>query len=212
MAALGCAYQDATIRASAPERARVLGAAAPGGPAIVLHEPFVDERADRSRCGVKRVGDGETAVVRCGDPPSQWLGHSLARELRANGFRVYENEAPPDVPALRIEGYLEYLFIENQFEARFTHRATNTPEADLAVRLVAHGARFEAQRRFYIKGAGRDDGGLVERNYQEALDNAVRGSLEHMVFAIGELVASTPRFEAAACSVGARSTAPSETR
>ena len=90
--------------------------------------------------------------------------------------------------------------------------ATNTPEADIAVRLVAHGPRFEAERHFYIKGEGRHDGGLVERNYQEALDNAVRGSLEHMVLAIGELVANTPRFEADACSMSARRTAPSETR
>jgi hypothetical protein len=113
VAALGCAYQDATVRASAPERATVPGATAPDGPAIVLREPFVDERVDQSRCGVKRIGDDETAVVRCADPPGQWLARSLARELRAHGFRVYDSGAPPGLSALRIEGYLEYLFIEN---------------------------------------------------------------------------------------------------
>jgi hypothetical protein len=92
----------------------------------------------------------------------------------------------------------------------FPRYPTNTPEADVAVRLVAHGAQFEAQRRFYIKGEGRPDRGPVEGNYQEALDNAVRGSLEHMVFAIGELVANAPRFEASACSIGL--TAPSEVK
>jgi hypothetical protein len=96
----------------------------------------------------------------------------------------------------------EYLFIENRYEARLPHVATNIPEADIAVRLVAYGTRFEAQRRFYIKGEGQPRGGAVESNYQEALDHAVRGSLEHMVFAIRDLVASTPRFEADVCSLG----------
>jgi hypothetical protein len=74
------------------------------------------------------------------------------------------------------------------------------PEADIAVRLVASGDRFEAERRFYFKGAGEYMAGALESNFQRALDNAVREGLQSMSSAIAELVNLVPGFEAYACT------------
>ena len=134
VAALGCAYQNDTVRASTPARTSVRVGAEPGRQVIVLRAPFVDRRSDQSRCGNKRIGDHETAVVRCAEPPGEWLAQALGRELRANGFRVYDGDALPGEPALRIEGYLEHLFIENQYNARLPQSLPQRNDAAWSVR------------------------------------------------------------------------------
>ena len=127
----------------------------------------------------------------------------MAGELRAAGFRVFDKEAPAGQPALRIEGFLSQLFVEPDVEVEIHplyDEGHYIPESDIAVRLVARGANFEAERHFYFKGSGAYDGGGLESNFQLALDNAVRESLRGMVLAIGELVTLVPQFEAYACS------------
>ena len=40
-------------------------------------------------------------------------------ELRASGFQVYDHEAPPGQPAVRIEGFLTQLFVEPDVETEY---------------------------------------------------------------------------------------------
>ena len=199
---IGCAYQDATVRA--PALATVTaGSIISGSPAVVLVTPFADARPDRSRCGVKKVFSKESARIECGAAPGQWLADLLAQELRAAGFRVYDKQPPPGQPAVRIEGVLTQLFVEPDVAGEyyvFYARSHYLPEADIAVSLVARGEHFEAERRFYFKGAGDYLAGGLESNYQRALDNSVKEGLRLMSTAIGELVNLAPGFEAYACT------------
>ncbi len=198
---VGCAYQDATVRA--PALATVTGGSTiSGSPAVVLVTPFADARPDRTRCGVKRVFNKESARITCDAAPGQWLADLLAQDLRAAGFRVYDKQAPPGQPVVRIEGVLTQLFIEPDAAMEYYvlyESSYYIPEADIAISLVATGEHFEAERRFYFKGVGDYLGGGLESNHQRALDDAVRKGLGDMTMAIGELVNLAPGFEAYAC-------------
>jgi hypothetical protein len=145
---IGCAYQDATVRPPASASVAA-GGRIWGSPSVVLAMPFVDERPDRSRCGMKKAGGKKAANVYCSDAPAQWLAALVAGELRAAGFRVYDKEAPPGEAAVRIEGFLSQLFVEPDVEVEydvFYSQGRYIPESDIAVRLVARGANFEAER------------------------------------------------------------------
>ena len=194
----GCPWQNATVSVPAAGKVasdyRVWGA-----PAVLLTTPFVDARPDRSRCGVRKAGSSESASVTCSAPPAQWLAELVAQQLRAAGFLVFENEAPPGGPVIRIEGFLSQLFIEPDVQA-WPGGGRYVPEADIAVTLVARGRQFEAERRFYFKGLGDWNGGGLESNFQFALDNSVRDTLNGLVSAITEVVTLAPRFDAYACS------------
>jgi hypothetical protein len=203
--AAGCAFQDAIVHAP-PSGLVTTGAPVQGSPAVVLSVPFVDQRPDRSRCGMKKFGNKPSATVHCAEPPASWLAELVARELRAQGFRVYASEPPAGQPVVRIEGFLTQMFLEPEVEFGFLY-GSYIPEADIAVRLVASGEHFEAERRFYFKGAGELDGGGLESNFQLALNNSVRASVLGLVTAIAEAVAHAPSFDAYACSVPRASSA-----
>lgn len=205
----GCVFQDARLRVPSAN-AVTSGYRIAGRPVVVMAPSFVDERTDRGRCGMKKVGSKPAGRVDCDAPPNQWLAALLVDELRAAGFQVYDHEAPPDQPAVRIEGFLTQLFVEPDVETNYyvLHSSGRyIPEADIAVRLVARGANFEAERRFYVKGVGGYMGGAMESNFQLALDNSTRKSLRVMVDAIGELVNLAPGFEQYACAT-ARASSP----
>jgi hypothetical protein len=200
----GCATQDATVRPPAPATVAT-GYRIWGSPAVVLATPFVDQRPDPSRCGMKKAWSKVSARINCSEPPARWLAQFLAQELRIAGFRVYEREkeVPPGQPVVRIEGFLSQLFVEPDIELHyyvFYAYGHYIPEADLAVRLVARGPHFEAERRFYVKGEGDHNGGGLESNFQLALDNSVGKTLQFLVAAIGELVDFAPWFDAYACA------------
>lgn len=202
----GCAFQDARLRAPSAN-AVASGYRIGGSPAIVMAPSFVDERPDRGRCGMKKAAGKPAGRVDCDAAPNQWLAKLLVDELRAAGFRVYDREAPSGQPAVRIEGFLTQLFVEPDVEASYyvvDGGGYYVPEADIAVRLVASGASFQAERRFYVKAVGEDTGGALESNFQLALDNSTRESLRRMVAAIGELVNLAPGFEQYACAHAAQ--------
>jgi hypothetical protein len=197
--AAGCAFQDAVVHAPPSGLVRT-GARVQGSPAVVLSRSFVDQRPDRSRCGMKKAMSKPSATVHCAEPPASWLAELVAQELRTQGFRVYDSEPPAGQPVVRIAGFLTQLFLEPEVELGFLY-GSYIPEADIAVTLVASGEHFVAERRFYFKGAGEYDGGGLESNFQFALNNAVRASVLGLVSAIAELVASAPSFDAYGCSV-----------
>jgi hypothetical protein len=202
-AAIGCAYQDATVRRPAAA-AVASGLRIVGSPAVVLVTPFIDARSDRHRCGMKKAWSQESARVECGGQPGEWLAELLAQELRSAGFQVYEKQAPPGLAAVRIEGILTQLFIEPDVASDyyvFYAKTHYIPEADVGVTLIAKGDRFEAERRFYFKGAGEYMSGGLESNFQRALDESVKEAVRDMTWAIADLVEVAPGFEAYACSV-----------
>jgi hypothetical protein len=198
----GCAFQDARLQV--PSANAVASDYRVGGsPAIVMAPSFVDERPDRGRCGMKKAASKPAGRVDCDTAPNQWLAKLLVDELRAAGFQVYDHEAPPGQAAVRIEGFLTQLFVEPDVETSYYMLFSGgyyLPEADIAVRLVARGASFQAERRFYVKDVGDYRGGALESNFQLALDNSTRQSLRLMVAAIGELVNLAPGFEQYACA------------
>jgi len=198
----GCTFQDARLRAPSAD-AVASGDRIDGSPAIVMAPSFVDERPDRGRCGMKKAASKPAARVDCDAAPNQWLAKLLVGELRATGFQVYEHEAPPGQPVVRIEGFLTQLFVEPDVKTEYYVLYASghyIPEADIAVRLVASGASFQAERNFYVKGVGEYMGGALESNFQLALDNSTRESLRRMVAAIAELVNLAPGFEQYACA------------
>ena len=67
---IGCAFQEATVRQ--PDSASVTsGYRIYGSPAVILVTPFLDERPDRSRCGMKKAGGKAAAGVYCREAPAQ---------------------------------------------------------------------------------------------------------------------------------------------
>lgn len=197
--AAGCAFQDAIVHAP-PSGLVTTGTRVQGSPAVVLSMPFVDQRPDRSRCGMKKAMSKPSADVHCAEPPANWLAKLVAQELRTQGFRVYDSEPPAGQPVVRIQGFLTQMFVEPEVEFFFVS-ASYIPEADIAVKLVATGEHFDAERRFYFKGAGEYNGGGLESNFQLALNNSVRASVLGLVTAIAEVVAYAPSFDAYGCSV-----------
>jgi hypothetical protein len=197
--AAGCAFQDAIVHAP-PSGLVTTATRVPGSSAVVLSMPFVDQRPDRSRCGMKKAMSKPSANVYCADAPASWLAELVAQELRTEGYRVYDSEPPAAQPVVRIEGVLTQMFVEPEVEFVFAY-ASYIPEADIAVKLIARGEHFEADRRFYFKGAGEYNGGGLESNFQLALNNSVKASVQGLVSAIAEVVAYGPPFDAYGCSV-----------
>src|SRR5205823_2821143 len=99
---------------------------------------------------------------------------------RGSGERLLDRRLACDCqPAVRIEGFLTQLFVEPDVKMEYYvlyGSGHYIPEADIAVRLVAWGASFQAERRFYVKGLGEYMGGALESNFQLALDNSTRES------------------------------------
>jgi hypothetical protein len=196
--AAGCAFEDAVVHAP-PSGLVTTGTRVQGSPAVVLSMPFVDQRPDRSRCGMRKAMSKPSATVHCAEPPAGWLAELVAQELRTQGFRVYDSEPPAGQPVVRIEGFLTQMFVEPEVKFVFAW-ASYLPEADIAVTLVAKGKHFEAERHFYFKGVGEYNGGGLESNFQLALNNSVRASVLGLVSAITEVVAYEPPFDAYGCS------------
>ncbi len=138
----GCAYTTTTVTLP-----KLLQPAPPSGAReVVVVGPFVDARAQRGRCGMKKNGyNGDTADILCAEDPGAWVAHRLASELRAVGVIVHD---APHGSALRIEGTLLEFFSEPQPQA-----FTVDLETDIHVVLTAtwpDGA--VADKELYVKG------------------------------------------------------------
>lgn len=187
VAASGCAITTMTLYAPAHER--VSSAMQVGQGREILLMPFTDERLLVERCGMKKNSyNMDTADIRCAVPPNQWLTALLAAELRAAGFVVLSEPSQAGPETLRLETWLSKFFIEAKVGA-----VTNSPEADLELRMVASTRTgLDAQRHFYFKG---EEGAAfaLESNFQAAADDAVRQMLAGVVGAVVQLVQRYPQ-------------------
>jgi uncharacterized lipoprotein YajG len=183
LATSGCALTNMTIT---PPPAP-LGAGLAGGNQrkVAVVAPFADDRLARDRCGMKKNGyNMDTANVYCSEEPARFLANLLASELAASGFQVVP---PTAAAAVRIEGRLVQFFVEPKVGF-----LTFTPEADVAVRLVAISPTgLLAERDFYVKGIEESLVG-TEDNFQRASNTAVRTVVKDMVAAIISLLDRYP--------------------
>lgn len=186
--ASGCALTDLTL--NPPPHGKVTAASQIGaGREILLIVPFADRRTTPERCGMKKNGwNMDTADIHCSAPPGGWLAQLLAEELRAAGFRVGTDPREAGSGALRLDGVLSQFFVEPKADA-----FTVTPEADIALRLVATSrSGLHAHRRFYMKGRQPSLFGF-EENFRLASEAAVRQMLARVVEAVAELVRQYPQ-------------------
>jgi hypothetical protein len=182
LGASGCIFMNMSIT---PPPA--VGAGLTGGKqrAVAVVVPFADERAERDRCGRKKVSwNWETAKVYCAEEPALFLADLLAKELAASGFRIVP---AAEGGAVRIEGRLLQFFVEPLFWL-----FTVSPEADVHVRLVASSPTgLLAERDFYVKGI-EESLYANEDSIQQASNAAVRAVVKDMVAAIISLLDRYP--------------------
>jgi uncharacterized lipoprotein YajG len=181
LALAGCAYLPATI--TMPSRADGT-VPAPGGRKLVIVGPFVDQRAERARCGMKKNGSNtQTADVFCAQSPSAFLANRLAEALRAKGYDV----RPPGGAGVRIEGTLLQFFSEpkvNFFDVDV--------ETDINVRLSVQSENgLRADREFYVKGVSSTMV-MTDDHFQTASNEAIEDVTRVMVTAIDRLLAQYP--------------------
>lgn len=184
LALTSCAFSDLNVKAP-----RLGSTGLSGGIHRKVHVilPFLDERPNRSRCGMQKNGyNMDTADVNCVGLPSQWVADALATELRTAGFDVTTGPAS-NSNGVKLEGQLLQFFIEPKVGA-----FTVTPEADIHVRLVASSASgLLAEREFYVKGTRSALVG-VESTFQAASDRAFQDIMKSMVSAVISLMDNYP--------------------
>jgi hypothetical protein len=188
LAPCGCALTDVTVHPPAP--GQVVAPSGIGrGRELVVMAPFVDLRAARDRCGMKKNGyNTDSADVHCAVQPTDWVTQALVDGLAASGFRVLVNQAGSTPATPRIDGQLVQFFVEPKIDP-----FTVTPEADIAVTLhMSTPSGLSAERVFYFKGRepamfGTDD------TFDDAAKNATREAVAGMVAAIVELLDRYPQ-------------------
>jgi hypothetical protein len=125
-----------------------------------------------------------TRAILSPEEPARFLASLLASELASSAFQVVAPTAPA---AVRIEGKLIQFFVEPKVGFY-----TFTPEADVAVRLVATSPTgLLAERDFYVMGIEESLVG-TEDNFQLASNAAVRMVVKDMVAAIVALLDRYP--------------------
>ena len=123
---------------------------------VILLPGFADERTIKNRIGMKKNTEGaDTAPVLAKTELSSWFTTRLGAELKAAGFQVINETS--DSEALELRGALLKYFIEPVWQG-----LNVDIEADISVRLrVKRFDGFEAERKYYVKGVGVNQGGMT---------------------------------------------------
>jgi len=187
----GCAFVDLNVAppsASALARQPNVGR----GREVILEPSFTDQRPFPDRCGMqKNAYNMDTANVNCSVPPPAWLSTAFAQGLVSAGFLVRRSNETPSASAVHIDGTVLQFFVEP--DVGFT---SFTPEADIAVKLVATSASgLRAERVFYVKGIEESLIG-TEDNFQKATDSATTQMVSAMVNALAALMDRYPQLGA----------------
>lgn len=156
---------------------------------IIVLKPFLDNREDISRCGMKKNGyNMDTADATCNISPGDWLSQLLVDELRSSGFNT-------DTPASDINS--NTIIIEGSIRRFFTEPVigmwSGSLETDIEIDLIAtSGSGLRAERKFFTKGVKKGVIVSTSTPYQTSLKRATEAILSNMVEAIFFLVNKYP--------------------